>query len=281
MWSTWRNQARTTEEQLAALRQQIEAAEANLVDREAELADLRVEMHAFQLKYEVLVGRKLEALSKIEDEIKRCKKRISDYRQWGARGRPRTPDGREFVPVEEQYRRTWQDPPPPQPWFPPPPISAAAAQDLKSLYRQLCRRFHPDLTQDPQERAWRTEMMAAVNAAYDAQSLAELQALAAKPARRSARDAGPGADRERLEALRERLRHIRSRIREAEQEIYDLTHGSLVEMSLEVKLAARDGQDLLAEMSAEVEQVLERKRAELDFLRAQLRQLGILSPYEE
>ena len=57
--------------------------------------------------------------------------------------------------------------------------------------------------------------------------------------------------------------------------MYDLTHDSLVEMSLQVKLASRDGQDLLAEMSADVEKDLERRRAELDFLRAQLRQLGI------
>jgi hypothetical protein len=259
---------------LAALRQQIEHAESELVDRETELADLRVEMHAFQLEYEVRVGRRVEALAELDAAIDRCKRQISDYRQWGHGGRPRTRDGQTFVPVEEQYRRTWQDPPPPQPWFPP-PVNAAAAKNLKTLYRQLCRRFHPDLTQDPQERAWRTEMMAAVNAAYDAQSLTELQALAAKPARPATRGAPPGADRQRLEALRDRLLYIRRRIRAVDQEIYDLMHDSLVEMSLEVKLAAKDGQDLLAEMSAEVDRDLERKRAELDFLRAQLRQLGI------
>jgi hypothetical protein len=276
MWSPWGDGARTIEEQLAALRDEIAAKEVELVDREAELADLRVEMHAFQLKYEVLIGRKMAALEALEADIARCKKQISDYRQWGGRGPPKMRDGQTFVPVEEQYRRTWQDPPPPEPWFPPPPMPAAAVKDLKTLYRQLCRRFHPDLSQDPQERAWRTEMMAAVNAAYEAQSLVELQALAARPTRPPGRDAARGGDRQRLEALRGQLRHIRDRIREVEGEIYDLTHGSLVEMSLQVKLASRDGQDLLAEMSAEVEKDLERKRAELDFLRAQLRQLGIV-----
>jgi len=275
MWSSWRDNARTTEEQLAALRDEIEAAEAELVDREAELADLRVEMHAFQLKYEVLVGRKMQALEQLDAAIARCKKQISDYRQWGGRARPTTTDGQAFVPVEEQYRRTWQDPPPPGPWFPPPPVPAAATKNLKTLYRQLCRRFHPDLTRDPRERAWRTDMMAAVNAAYDAQSLTELQALAARPDRPVGQDVGRGGDRQRLDALRGQLRQIRDRIREAEQAIYDLTHDSFVEMSLQVKLASKDGQDLLAEMSAEVERDLERRRAELDFLRAQLRQLGI------
>jgi predicted nucleic acid-binding Zn-ribbon protein len=274
MWSRWRDNSHTVEEQLASLREQIEAAETELVEREAELVDLKIEMSAFQLKYEVQVGRKMQELERLEALIGRCKKQIDEYRQWGGRGRPKLPGGTEYVSVEEQYRRTWRDPAPPGPWFPPPPMDAATQKTLKGLYRQLCRRFHPDLTQDPKERAWRTEMMAAVNAAYEAQSLTELQALAARPERPARQE--PGADRHRLEALRDRLGHIRRRVREVEQEIYDLTHGSMMEMSLEVKLAAREGQDLLAEMAEEVEKDLERRRVELDFLQAQLRQLGIV-----
>ena len=43
----WYHSSYTTEEQLAHLRQQIEAAEVELVNREAELVDLRVELSAF------------------------------------------------------------------------------------------------------------------------------------------------------------------------------------------------------------------------------------------
>jgi predicted nucleic acid-binding Zn-ribbon protein len=274
MWSRQRKASHTVEEQLALLRQEIAAGETELVDKEAELADLRIELAAFQLKYEVRVGRKLEEQERLEAQIERCKRQIDEYRQWGGRGRPKTKEGDRYVSVEEQYRRTWKDPDPPGPWFPPPPMSAEAEQTLKSLYRQLCRRFHPDLTQDPKERAWRTEMMAAVNAAYEAQSLTELQALAAQPARPVSERTG--TDRQRLDALRSKLRHISQRIREVEQEIYDLTHGSLMEMSLECKFAAQEGRDLLSEMSTEVERDLERRRVELDFLQAQLRQLGIV-----
>ena len=273
MWSGRRDDARTMREQLDALRRQIEVAETELVEREAELVELRIEMSAFQLKYEVQVGRKLQELEQLEASVNRCKKQIDEYRQWGGRGRPRVSGGQEYVPVEEQYRRTWREPPPPGPWFPPLPMDAVTEKNLKALYRQLCRRFHPDLTQDPKERAWRTEMMASVNAAYEAQSLIELQSLAAQPGRPLSEK--PRADQQRLDALRDQLRHIQRRVREVAQEIYDLTHGEMMEMSLEVKLAARDGQDLLAEMAAEVEKDLERKRVELDFLQAQMRQLGI------
>lgn len=274
MWSRQRKASHTVEEQLALLRQEISTAETELVEKEAELVDLRTELSAFQLKYEVQVGRKLQEQERLEAQIDRCKRQIDDYRQWGPSGRPKAKGGGTYVSVEEQYRRTWQEPDPPGPWFPPPPMSAEAEQTLRSLYRQLCRRFHPDLTQDPKERAWRTEMMAAVNAAYEAQSLAELQALAAQPDRPVTERVG--TDRQRLDALRDKLRHILQRVREVEQEVYDLTHGSLMEMSLECKFAAQEGRDLLVEMAAEVERDLDRRRVELDFLRVQLEQLGIV-----
>jgi hypothetical protein len=257
------------------LRRQIAAAEAALVEREAELAELRVEVASFELRYETLVGRKLAALKEIEASIAACQKQLQTSRRWGAGGPPVGWDGEPYVPVDEQYRRTWRDPAPPGPSFTPPAelaTQSAAKQDLKALYRQLCRRFHPDLTQDPAERVWRTEMMAAVNAAYAAGSRAELEALAMTPHRGAEREAvGAG----RLKALQDRLTYLRRKLREVEGEIDALTHSPLMEMRLEVTLAARQGQDLLAEMGAEVERDLARRQAELDDLRAQLRARGM------
>ena len=265
----------TTEEQLAHLRQQIEAAEAELVNREAELVDLRVELSAFRLEYDTRVGRKVAELEAVETEIKRCQRRISQYRQWGPGGPPQTRTGAAYVPVEEQYMRTWQQPE--EPPSPPPaePVDAATEAQIKKLYRQLCRRFHPDLTQDATERAWRTKMMTAVNAAYAARSVVELQALAEKPDRSPS--AETGADEQRLAALRDKLQQIQRRLREVEQEIRELTNSPTMQMSLDVKFARRQGRDLLAEMAMDVEKDLARKRVELDFLVVQLKQLGIVS----
>ena len=273
MWSRRQKNAQTQEEQLAVLRRKIEGAEAELVEREADLVELRVEMSAFQLKYDLGLGRKLDELDEVEAAVDRCKRRIEEYRQWRTSGRPKTRSGDDYIPVEEQYRRAWQEPLPPGPSYPPPPTDRVTENKIKILYRQLSRRFHPDLTQDPEERAWRTEMMTAINAAYTAQSLTELQALAARP-ERSIRS-GKGADRQRLAALRDRLEYLERRLAQVSQEIHDLTHSPLMELSIEVKLTASKGRYLLAEMAAEVDKNLERKHAELDFLRAQLRQLGI------
>jgi type II secretory pathway pseudopilin PulG len=270
-------------QRLARLRRQIAAAEAALVEREAELAELRVEVASFQLRYETLVGRQLAALREVEASIAACQKQIQGFRRWGRSGPPAGWDGEAYVPVDEQYRRTWHDPAPPGPSFTPPTelaTQSAAKQDLKTLYRQLCRRFHPDLTQDPAERAWRTEMMAAVNAAYAAQSRAELQALATTPYRGTSSGAAQKAGQEtidtgRLDALQDRLTYLRRKLLQVEAEIDELTHSPLMEMRLEVTLAARQGQDLLGDMAREVARDLAKKQAELDYLRAQLRALGM------
>jgi chromosome segregation ATPase len=273
--SGWHHNLRTIEEQLAHLRQQIEAAEAELANREAELVDLRVELSAFRLEYDTRVGRKVAELEEVKAEIKRCRQRISQYRQWGPGGPPQTRTGAAYVPVEEQYRRTWQQPE--EPPSPPPaePVDAATKAQIKKLYRQLCRRFHPDLTQDAAERAWRTETMTAVNAAYAARSLVELQALAEKPNRSPSAESG--TNEQRLTALRDRLQQIQRRLREAEQEIYELTNSPTMQMKLDIKFAQRQGRDLLADMAADVEKDLARKRVELDFMVVQLKQLEIAS----
>jgi hypothetical protein len=273
MCSWWRQESRTTEAQLALLRQEIQKAEVELIEREAELIELRVELSAFRLEYEVQVGRKLEELDRIEALISHCKRRIQEYRQWGGLGPPKIGYGREYISVEEQYRRTWREPSSSGLSFPSPPANPETIRDLRKFYRQLCHRFHPDLTQDSQERKWRTDIMAAVNAAYEAQSLTELQSLASRSYVQSGLQ--QSTDQARLEALQEKFKQIQNSLNRVNQEIRDLIHGSYMELSLDVKLAEKRGQDLLAEMGAEVDRDLAQKRAELDFLQAQLRQLGI------
>ncbi len=263
----------TLEEQLACLRLRIEAEKEKLISREAELADLYVELAAFRLEYDRRVGLKLAELEEVEAEIKRYKRRISQHRRWGPARPIPTGSSEAYIPVEEQFEGTWkqEDGPPPPPHAE--MVDEATEAQIKKLYRQLVRRFHPDLTQDEAERAWRTEMMTAINAAYAARSLVELRALAAEPDRSPS--GGPTTDEQRLTALQEELQRIEQRLREVEQEIYDLTHSPTMEMMLDVKLAKWRGRDLLAEMAAKIEKDLARKRVEVDLLVAQFKELGM------
>jgi len=274
-------------DELARLAAQIEAVQRELAARQAELTELEGDLDRFQRQYDLRLGGVVVQLDGVDRDLAACKARIAAHRQWGAGGPPKTRGGRAYVPVDEQYRRTWRQPSPEQETAPSwselakrvHPTDAPMEEQIRRLYRRLCRRYHPDLVQDEKEKERRTEITSAINAAYakrvvDArQSLAELQALA----ERATLDVWEvaGTEDQRLYALRAKLTRLRGQHADLQRAIRALTDSPAAQLSLEVKLARRRGQDLLAEIRAEVESELTRKRAELELLRAQLEELGL------
>lgn len=259
--------AETNTEKLARLRRALEQARAELIEAEAELADRLAEMHAFEFEFEAHVGHLLQRLAHVEAEVNAYLDRIKQMRDEQAFGHG-------YRSVDEQYRRTWRTPrretavsPPP----PPPPPEAAA--QIKRLYRKLARFYHPDLARDEADRALRTEKMAAINDAYAARSLVELLALEremdeGRAAVRASRAEQP-ADEEMIRVLEGELNRVRRRLREIDDEVANLHTRTMVDLALEVKLARREGRDLLAEMAADLEKKIARKMVERDMLKAQ------------
>jgi curved DNA-binding protein CbpA len=137
--------------------------------------------------------------------------------------------------------------------------------EIKRLYRQLARRFHPDLAVDEADRTHRTEKMAAVNNAYAARSLTELVALA-REAKISSQAPGQ-TEAQMIQALQAELERCQHRLRQ-------IPHRPSVQLSLEVKMARRQGRDLLGQMAKELEHKIARKTVERDLLKAQFAQLG-------
>jgi curved DNA-binding protein CbpA len=137
--------------------------------------------------------------------------------------------------------------------------------ELKSLYRALAKRFHPDLTSDPAEKEWRQQMMAKVNAAYAAHDLNALRALAAepdhppeaRPKTRASLLAETQAEIERLDAVIARL----------EEQLDELAKSPAVQLKLEASLARFSGQNFLGQIAAELEAQIGSAEAELASLR--------------
>ena len=259
------------EQQTAELRQQIQAAEAELIEREIELLDLDAQLAAFQSRYEARVGRTLEEIKEVDEHIQRCRRRLDQQHQWGSKGPPQ----RNYVPVEEQYRRIWQQSSKPRPVKGGAPVDPATRAQIQRLYRQLCRRFHPALSQHPRERLQREQTMKAVSAAYVAGNLAQLQALAAHPD--PTPQSEPRGSEQHVAALRDRLWQIQRRLQEVQGEIHTMVNTPEVALSLDVKLARQEGRDLLAELTAQAKLELASKEAELERLVNELTASGIVS----
>jgi len=86
-------------------------------------------------------------------------------------------------------------------------------REAQRLYRDLARRAHPDLAQDPAEQELRGVFIARVNAAYARGDVLELAALAEEWAGGTGESAGPASGSpERADWLRQRLEWLTARL---------------------------------------------------------------------
>lgn len=178
--------------EIAHLKARIAQQETELADLEAEIIDLERDLYAVVERYDQLIAPKTARL----DIIKRMIADLEHELAQRAAPHPEPPPSSpyttwkppaDYVPVEEQFRRVWQTPPLNTGPAAPPPFAGAvqtetpAGSDLKRLYRELARRYHPDLTTNAAERERRNRLMVDINAAYSDGDLDALRALAAQP----------------------------------------------------------------------------------------------------
>jgi hypothetical protein len=253
----------------AALKQ----ARLEIATAEAELVALRQSISDFEALVNRRLGEQLDELSELESEVAGLDaklRQIREQRLYGehqmryADGAPRPEQNpkREYIPNQDVFI----EPPAPPVARPVAPIDAKT--ELKRLYRRLARLYHPDLATDGANRAQRTRQMAIINQAFAAGDLPELQRLWDAEGLEPPRfDIFPPpaqpVEKGELEQLQERLHDLR-------QQIIRLNSHPNIQLSMEVKLARQKSQDLLGEMSKELKHKIARKKAECDYLRAQI-----------
>lgn len=258
-------------DQLAELRAEIEQKREFVARLEQERTDLELEIAVFEVEYNAQV-------KPLQDELDAVKLHIEEYEQRnellrfrgnrlsamqleaevemriGARHRPAEDD---YAP-SPYTRQKWESVSP-QP-------GGAAKTELKSLYRELAKRFHPDLTADEAEREARGARMAEINEAY---ARGDLEALRRMAGQSDVRPKLPPtlaellAERDRLDALVIRLR----------QDIAELNRDPLMLLKIDAALARHDGRDLLAEMATNLHIQLVEQRGALNRLIAEFREL--------
>jgi hypothetical protein len=255
-------------DQLRHLRRAVDQAREELIAAEADLADQKAEIAAFEALVDSRLGGLRSELSSLEEEIQHFRLQIDLIRggQAFAMG---------HLPVDEQYRRTWRVDPEDLVAPPRHDVSRHVDVDIKSLYRRLARRFHPDLTADPAEREERTAHMAALNEAYSARDMARMQALAeGRIIQAEGRAPTRPAEPENIDELQRELAQIQVRRSRIQQELDNLFRRPSVQLALDVRLAQRSGRDLLQEMQDDLARQVARRHAERDSLRARFVELG-------
>ena len=282
------------------LQAELEARRDLVARLEQERTDLHIEIDAFQQMYTACLGpapAELEALDlhiaeyRLRNELVRLRGSALDANkldaevEWQMRGRRER-----FAGYQESVRRaetaarmahTAPDVPvehsDPSTPLPTPPSAALRAcfgrglrrTDLKSMYRDLAKRAHPDLAVDETDRAARSTLMAEINDAYARSDLPVLRAILAQVSGSSLPQAGAG-DAKWLRAEIDRLAQVIASIR---AEIAELNRSDWMAMKLDAALARSRGIDWFDRARREIEARAADRRAELDALIADFREL--------
>jgi hypothetical protein len=124
---------------------------------------------------------------------------------------------------------------------------------MKSLYREVARRVHPDLTSDRDDRAKRQQLMADANQAYEQGDAARLEKIltAYEHSPEAVEGEGPGA--ELIRVIR-RVSQARGRLAEIEAELQGLLRSDLHQLKARVDEAGKGGHDVLKDMIAKVDE---------------------------
>ncbi len=249
-------------------------ARRDLVARlEQERTDLRIEIGAFQHAYLARLGpaqAELDALDlrvaeyRLRNEIVRLRGGALDAHKLEAEVMWQLRERHEWREQFAGYRDTAA-----APFASALPDEPAARADVRAIYHDLAKRAHPDLAVDEADRAARGARMAEINAAYARSDLPALKALLAQISG-SALSAPKAENISWLRAEIERLDQVIVSLR---AEIAELNRSDWMVMKLDAALARPRGIDWFDHTQQHMEARIAERRAELDALIAEFREL--------
>ncbi|MCB8967980.1 MAG: J domain-containing protein [Ardenticatenaceae bacterium] len=257
-------------EKVAELQALLADIQPKLIDAEARLAERFAEINRFELTLRTKIGPLVQRLEILKDEIRGLRRKLRQMQEdWFFAKEQGENDfvmaGWNFsaeagAAAAGDYRYMGPHVPPPSA-----DLSADKQEDIKRLYRQLARRFHPDLASDEAEREYRTGVMMRINAAYTAGDLEKLQAIAAEPDNPDHMN-DVQSDQQLAEALLRELVRCRRRLAEIEEEFASLARHRNAVLQRRAQRAAAAGRDLLAEMAVELQEEIAQSMVERDVL---------------
>ena len=240
---------------LAEKRKQLEDARAKLLERESGLIQLRSTLKAFESRYFREVGVLYAELDEIEARI--AEREVDLYDSEGARRR--AVDARQRA--KETYDAAFDDAREAEEFDPP--------LSLKTLYREVAKRIHPDFARDEAEQRHLTLLMARANQAYRRGDLETLQRLLDDQREIHSSDAEEGTRAELARILRQ-IRHVERDIAVLDAERGTLLAGEIAQLYQDGETHALEHRDLLAEMAGSLREQVADARRRFEFVNRQI-----------
>jgi len=244
---------------VAERRERLAAVRAALAEREADVAQTRSQLKAFEGRYLRRVGVLYAELDEIWARI--TEREVDVYKSESARrraqeARERAQETHEAAFGAEQQAEEF-DPSP----------------SLKTLFREVAKRIHPDFASDEEEQKHFTLLMMRANQAYSRGDGETLQRLLDDHLEVNAAVADEG-DGVVLLRLARQIEHAERDIGALDGEQATLLGSEIGQLYADAEVAEREGRDLLAELAAGLRERIADAQYRLEFVERQVIALG-------
>ncbi len=227
-------------------REQLAAVRTALAEREAELAQVRAQLKTFEGRYLRQVGILYAELDDLEARIAEREAGLFDSDS----ARRRAEEARQQA--QETHDAAFGASAEAEEFEPPP--------SLKTLFREVAKRIHPDFARDDAEAKYFTLLMARANQAYSRGDTETLQRLLDDHREINASVAGEGTAAELLRITRQ-IRHAERDIARLDVERASLLTSEIAQLHVDAEAAALQHRDLLTELATGIrEQIAEARR---------------------
>jgi hypothetical protein len=239
------------QEELDRKREELASVRAALAERELELADLRAQLKSFEGRYLRQVGVLYAELDEWEARIAELEALLDTNpatQQRASEARQRADETHEATHGEASQAKDFQP-----------------SADLKSLFREVAKRIHPDFAKDDADRQHRTRLMTQANEAYSRGNAEALQRILDDYHESSESVQGEGIGAELIRIIRQ-IHQARKNIETIEQELTHLRASEAAQLKQDTESAEREGRDLLAELALGIETEIDDLKTKHDAL---------------
>lgn len=238
------------DEELAKKKSELAELETELADRELYLVSLSAELAAFEQRYLKIVGIRYARLDEIKaqmaEQAARKKTGDADAQKFARQARAQATQS--HLTVEEREEKN--------------PSSPSESQELKSLYREVAKRVHPDLSLDEGDRAVRERLMSDANRAYAAGDVTRLRHILEEYETSPDTVRGEGVGAELVRTIR-KITQVKKRLTEIEKECEEMLASELAKLKAKAEQHQKMGRNLLEEMAKQVDQQIAAAQREL------------------
>lgn len=244
---------------LAEKRERLAAVRAALAEREADIAQIRAQLKAFEGRYLQRVGVLYAELDEIAARI--TEREVDLYDSDSARRRAQEARQRAQETHEAAFGADQE------------PVEFDPSPSLKTLFREVARRIHPDFASDDAEQKHFTLLMTRANHAYNCGDAETLQRLLDDhlEVNASGSDEGDGVT---LLRLARQIQHAVRDIARLDGEQQTLLQSEIGQLYTDAEAAAHEDRDLLAELAASVRERIADAQYRLEFVERQVSALG-------